>query len=237
MSSTYRIFINGNRVSTAVALDNGSYLQVFPHKQEYSNKASWLFAHVMVREEVTIVDPEGVSVIYKPEVYTLFEEGNFVASAGVRVMKEFYLQWCPCDASFMNRDEVVLKNTSALGTSTELCVRSVPTHTVLPPITYPPEEPKRKISAWSKMTNEQRKERLDKMYGARMYIKARKERDQLANPVWSEGGFFIQPSTLIHKESKYWTKDTPGLDPSMRAILSILGPVQRSGEGCDCGEC
>lgn len=237
MSSTYRIFINGNRVSTAVALESGEYLQVYPNKDQFADKRSWLYAHCMVRHEVSIVDPEGITTIFKPELYTLMYDGNFVASAGVRVMKEFFIQWFPMDASFSSRDDLIVKNVPYVGTSTELCIsHPIAVRTILPPVFYP-EVPKVKVSAWSKMTNEQRKERLDKMYGARMYIKASKERKQLANPVWSEGDFFMQPSTLIHKESKYWTKDTPGLDPSMRAILSVLGPIQRSGEGCDCGEC
>ncbi len=217
MSSTYRIFIGGNRVSTAVALENGSYLQVFPTKQEYSNKASWLFAHVMVREEVTVVDPEGVSTIFKPEVYTLLYDGNFAASSGVRIMKEFYLQWFPCNASFSSRDELLAKNMKEFGVGMELVVVPTSVQTVLPPVTYPEVK---KVSAWAKMTDDQRKERLGKMRAGLLASKARR---------------------LSRKEAEYWDPNDASLSAPLQNILRFYADngirINVVGEGCDCGEC
>ena len=41
MSSTMRLFVNTNRISTAVKVKSGAILQVFPRKQEFSTEAAW----------------------------------------------------------------------------------------------------------------------------------------------------------------------------------------------------
>ncbi len=39
------------------------------------------------------------------------------------------------------------------------------------------------------------------------------------------------------QSSGQWTAQSSDLHPALRNILAALGPVRRSGEGCDCGEC
>jgi hypothetical protein len=34
-----------------------------------------------------------------------------------------------------------------------------------------------------------------------------------------------------------WTAQSADLHPALRNVLAAFGPVRRSGEGCDCGEC
>ncbi len=45
------------------------------------------------------------------------------------------------------------------------------------------------------------------------------------------------PNPLAPKKPTYWDADTADLHPSVRMLFAALGPIQRSGEGCDCGEC
>ncbi len=37
--------------------------------------------------------------------------------------------------------------------------------------------------------------------------------------------------------TRQWTAQSTDLHPALRNVLAALGPVRRSGEGCDCGEC
>lgn len=232
--STYRIFINNSRVSTAVALEDGAFLQVYPSKELYQDKISWLYQHVMVRDAVTVVDPAGVSQVFTPELYTLMEDRHFAASAGVRIMKEFYLQWFPCEATFSSRDALVGSNIKDSTAGAELCIHRVKAvHTVLPGITFP-EEPK--LSRWDKMSNAERTAWKERMRIGRMLAKERVEAMKERRAAEQEVRFLPNPFWGQERE-EYWTAETPGLSPALRMVLAALGPVRSSGEGCDCGEC
>ncbi len=228
--STYRIFVNNSRVSTAVALEDGAFLQVYPSKELLQDKISWLYRHAMVRDAITVVDPEGVSQVFTPEPYTLLEDGHFVASAGVRIMKEFYLQWFPREASFSTLDALVGSSVKDSTAGAELCIQKVVgVQTVLPGVVFPKEP---KLSRWDKMSNAERTAWKERMRIGRMLAK---ERVQAMKERRAAEVVFL-PNPLQRRE-EYWTAETPGLDPGMRLILSILGPVRKSGEGCDCGDC
>jgi hypothetical protein len=44
-------------------------------------------------------------------------------------------------------------------------------------------------------------------------------------------------SSTAQPAPSHWTAQSPDLHPALRNVLAAFGPVRRSGEGCDCGEC
>ena len=232
MSSAYRIFVNGQRVATAVNLADGQVLQTYPEREVYSSQDIWVFYNFWVNRDgatsYTLGLPDGSSITYGPERYTLFHGGRCV-SAGVRVGSVFAQRY-PIREGFMSRDRLFAERAPHFGVKTYLRIKAkVPTVVPAPPKVRRVVVP---------LTEEQRNVLRARLTKARAVKAARAAaRKEQAAPSTPPREVRFLPNPLAPKKPSYWTSDMPGLDPSMRMLLSILGPVARSGEGCDCGEC
>ena len=237
MSSAYRIFINGVRVATAVSLGNGEVLQTYPEKDTYPDLDCWVFYSFWENRNgassYALVAPDGSSTTYFPERYTLFHGGKCV-SAGVRI-GSLYMQRYPYHDVFMGKDGLLADRAPHFGVETCLRVR-----TKAPDVVPAKPQPRKERRV---LTEEQRDVLRARLVRARAAKAARKERTAIyrygPNQYVSEREARVEfmPNPLAPREATYWTADMPGLHPSLRMLLSVLGPVERSGEGCDCGEC
>jgi hypothetical protein len=59
MSQALRIFVNDKRISTAVIMKNGDFLQVYPEKKTFANEGSWLNSWNHMRYPKVLVESEG----------------------------------------------------------------------------------------------------------------------------------------------------------------------------------
>ncbi len=62
-------------------------------------------------------------------------------------------------------------------------------------------------------------------------LRARLVKARAMKKVWAER------RAAAPQVTRQWTAQSTDLHPALRNVLAALGPVQRSGEGCDCGEC
>lgn len=141
MSPAYRIFINNQRVSTAVPLENERILQTYPERQTFECLKDWMWwqldeKHRKVKE-FTMEYPDGVKKQFFPEKYKLFSEGRCV-SAGYRT-EEMYLQRYPFHSLYPSHLILVQERAPYFGVSTYLEVK-VKAPVVIQPVKPTPEE-------------------------------------------------------------------------------------------------
>ncbi len=237
MSSAYRIFINGNRVATAVTLGDGSVLQTYPERDDFPDLNCWVFWSFWENRNgatsYTLGYPDGSYTTFFQERYTLFHGGKCV-SAGLRI-GSLYMQRYPYHDVFMSRDGLLAERAPHFGVDTSLRVR-----TKAPDVVPAKPKPRKERRI---LTEDERDVLRARLANARAVKQARAAAraihrygpDQYVSE--REARVEFLPNPLAPAKPTYWTADTPGLHPSMRMLLSVLGPVERSGEGCDCGEC
>lgn len=224
--SAYRLFIQDSRVATAVRFDDGSYLQVYPDRYVFPDQEAWVFTafweHRNGARAYTLAFPDGSRISYGAEAYTLFQAGR-CTSAGHRV-GNLYVQRYPYVDVFASRDRLLAKRAALVGASTYLRIK-----TKDPVVSAPvPSAPKERMSRWAKMTDDQRAAWKDKM---RVALMARRYKERpVANPVW-------EPDTDPKDSSYYTEEDIARMHPSVAMVFRALGPIRKSGEGCDCGNC
>ena len=233
MSSAYRIFINGNRVATAVSCRDGSVLQTYPERDNFPDLNCWVFWSFWENRNgatsYTLGYPDGSKATFLPERYTLFQGGRCV-SAGLRI-GSLYMQRYPYHDVFMSRDGLLAERAPLFGVDTCLRVR-----TKAPDVVPAKPQPRKERRILTEDERDILRARLTKARAVKQARAAvRKEQAVPSTPPRSVVEFL--PNPHAPKKPAYWTADTPGLHPSMRILLSLLGPVERSGEGCDCGEC
>ena len=172
MSSAYRIFINGNRVATAVLLDDGKVLQTYPHRDVVCNLDTWVFWSFWDNREesssYTLSHPDGSKVTYSPERYVLKQAGHCV-SAGKRIGL-FFIQTYPLRDEFMNEDSLLAERAPLTGVPTLLEVKS--REAVVTPA--PARVLERPVSYWLRMTDAERHAWRDRMRLAREAARERR---------------------------------------------------------------
>ncbi len=232
MSSAYRIFINGNRVATGVSLPSGQVFQTYPEKDTFPDQESWIFWSFWENRNgassYTLSCPDGSSTTYFPELYTLFHGGKCV-SAGARVGC-LYMQRYPYHDIFMSRDGLLAERAPRFGVDTRLRVR-----TKAPDVVPAKPQPRKERRALTEQERDVLRARLVKARAVKQARAVARERVAAFFPPCSMVEYL--PNPLAPKKPSYWTDDSPTLHPAVRMLFSALGPVQRSGEGCDCGEC
>lgn len=195
--SAYRIFINNLRVATAVPLESGEFLQVYPSKRVFPCKEQWASDTFWDNREgaprsYTMEFADGSRVTYGQEKYKLFHDGK-CASVGFRV-GDAYIQRYPYFAGG-TRIQLISERAPLFGVETCLYVKAK-----LPTVTAPPEpvakmpriswqqrlglgkwsnhatqEPKERVSRWAKMTDSERQAWKERMALARRQAKERRE--------------------------------------------------------------
>lgn len=262
MSSTYRIFIQDVRVATAVALDSGEFFQVYPVKQTYPDQESWasdvFWANRATNpRSYTLGLPDGSRLTYLAEKYKLFHDGKCV-SVGIRV-GHAHMQRYPYVACG-TRLQLISERAPLFGVETTLYVK------VKDPVVTPAPEPvakapriswqqrlglgkwssqtqgvKDKVSRWAIMSPEQRQAWKDRMALAKQVAK---ERRAAYHAQRSSQAKFISVGDLIsgvtQKPEYYGEEDFVKMHPSLAAIFRTLskdGPIRKSHEGCECGNC
>ena len=252
--SAYRIFIFDNRVSTAVCLEDGSYLQVHPVRKVFPTQDIWVRETFWANREggprsYTLGLPDGSKVTYLAGRYTLFQDGKCVSS-GFNV-GAVYVQRYPYVAAG-TRTDLISERAKLFGVSTDLRVKSK-----APVITAAPE-PKERVSRWAKMSQQEREAWPIRMREAR--AQARKRRDdydefavlralgeqsiaERDSPVVFETCLdYMRRQGLAeeghYEDSYYGEEDFAQMDPAMAMVFRALGgPIRKSHERCDCGEC
>lgn len=235
--SAYRLFIQDSRVATAVRLDDGSFLQVYPDRFVFPDQEAWVFTafweHRNGARAYTLAFPDGSRISYVAEAYTLFQAGR-CRSAGHRV-GNLYVQRYPYVDVFASRDRLLAKRARRFGVSTRLRLR------VKFPVVSAPPAPKERVSYWQKLSQEQREAWKDKMQAARLAAKERR-----AAPQQREEVQFISVLDSLRsqglaeddcEDSYYDEEDFARMHPSLAMVFRALGPIRKSGEGCDCGDC
>lgn len=232
MSSAYRIFINGNRVATAVSCRDGSVLQTYPERDDFPDLNCWVFWSFWENRNgatsYTLGYPDGSYTTFFQERYTLFHGGNCV-SAGLRI-GSLYMQRYPYHDVFMSRDGLLAERAPHFGVDTCLRVR-----TKAPDVVPAKPKPRKERRV---LTEEERDVLRARLANARAVKQARAAaRERVAAFFPPPSMVEYLPNPLAPKKPTYWDADTAGLHPSLRMVFAALGPIQRSGEGCDCGEC
>ena len=249
--STYRIFIRDSRVATAACLSDGSYLQTYPEREVFATQDLWvrktLLANLDGRpRSYTLGLPDGSSITYLSGRYTLFQDGECV-SAGYR-MGSLYVQRYPYVA-IGDRTDLVSERAPLFGVSTYL------REDVKAPVVNAAPLPKERVSRWAKMSQQEREAWVARMRLGR--LRARKGSDEfaalralgeqsiaerssrvIANPVWD-----LDTNEVTEPEgASYYTEDDirqmhPSVAMVFHAFTQSYGPIRKSGEGCDCGNC
>lgn len=93
------------------------------------------------------------------------------------------------------------------------------------------------------LTEEQRdvlRARLVKARAVKQVYAARRAEARAAASSTPDTGVQILGGVAVLSPAQtpaYWTAQSSDLHPALRGVLAAFGPVRRSGEGCDCGEC
>ena len=255
--SAYRIFINNLRVATAVSLESGEFLQVYPSKRVFPCKEQWasdtFWANRLgAPRSYTLGLPDGSKITYGQEKYKLFHDGK-CASVGFRV-GDAYIQRYPYFAGG-TRIQLISERAPLFGVETCLYVK-----TKVPIVSAAPE-PKERVSRWAKMTEEERDAWKYKMRMARMIKEKRFFPDEPAPsvaPALDNEVRFISArdymreqrdqgnSSYAHIEDDgedeyYGEEDFEQMHPAVamvfRHLTETYGPTRKSHEPCDCGMC
>lgn len=210
MSSTYRIFIQDARVATAVTLDSGEFLQVYPAKALFRDQETWISDTFWVNRAAnsrsyTLGLPDGSRVTYLADKYKLFHGGKCV-SAGYRV-GDAHMQRYPYIACG-TRVQLISERAPLFGVETSLHVEAKK-----PVVTAAPE-PKERVSRWAKMSDDERSAWVSRMRAARMAAKERRH----ASTDFVSAGNLIDP----HKRKEYYEPNDANIHPAHRMILQAL---------------